>query len=77
MFAGAEVGPDQVRVTTTAGTATLAASYADTIETSAFRIGHGAAAAAFNFYGGLAFDRATTAGERALITEWLNLRAGL
>jgi hypothetical protein len=73
----AETGPDQLRATTAAGTSTTAAVYTGTPGSSAFRIGHGGASAAFRFYGGFAIDRPLTAGESALVEEYLNGAAGL
>jgi hypothetical protein len=75
----AETGPDQVSVTTPAGTATIAAAYTGTPTSgnARYNIGAGAGTAVWRFYGGLAIDRALTAGEAAQLDGWFRARMGL
>jgi hypothetical protein len=70
-WARAVAEPTQVRATTAAGSATVAAAYTGTPGSSAFRIGHGAASAAFRFYGGVAIDRELTAGEATSLQAYM------
>jgi hypothetical protein len=75
----AETGPDQVSVTTPAGTATIAAAYTGTPSSgnARYNIGAPAGAAVWRFYGGLVFDRALTAGEAAQLDGWFRARMGI
>ena len=75
----AKTGPDQVSVTTPAGTATIAAAYTGTPSggVARYNIGAGAGSAVWRFYGGLAIDRLLTAGEATQLDNWFKGKMGL